>query len=155
MRIPADVVEFVKDNGGFLATRDAQNRPTAAEAGVIAIDAETGVAEIAANVRFARRMVDNLRDNGLFALNCTRPWGDHRSMQMKGRCLEIQGPLLIAERLERAISGLRDALTSFGVSQQVADDFGRSPREPQWVLKVQIEEMFDQTPGPGAGRVST
>jgi hypothetical protein len=152
MRVPAELVDFILDHGGFLATRDAHNRPTAVEASVVGLAPETGMAEIAANARFARRMPDNIRDNGVFAMSCTRPFGDHRSVQLKGQCLDLQGPMDAAERLARSIGTLHRALHTFGVPQRVIDDYGRVRFEPSWLLRVRIDEVFDQTPGPSAGK---
>ena len=154
MRVPAEIVEFILDHGGFVATRDARNRPTACEASVVALDAEGGIAEIAANARFSRRLPDNIRDNGVVAMSCTRPFGDHRSVQLKGRCVEMRGPMRVPT-LARSIETLHRALPTFGVPQRVIDDYGLVKDEPCWVLRVRIDEVFDQTPGPAAGTALT
>src|SRR5262249_51050754 len=92
VRVPADTAAFLTELPGFLATRDAANHPTAVEAVVLHLDPEAGVGEIAADARFARNTAANLRDNGRFALVISRVWEDHRSVQIKGRCLEVKEP---------------------------------------------------------------
>lgn len=135
-----------------MATRDAENRPTAVEAAVLDLDPEAGIAEVAANVRFARNTLANLRENGRVAVVITRAWADHRSVQIKGRCLEVAGPVVAPERMGPRTEVLASVLGSFGVPQQVADDFRSIRYDPHYVVKVQIDEIFDQTPGPGAGK---
>jgi hypothetical protein len=116
------------------------------------LDPETGVGEVAAVARYARGMPANLRDNGCFAVVVSRSWGDHRSVQIKGRCLGVSGPVQVAERVRPAIEGLAVMLDSFKLPPRVARDFRAGESEPFYVVRVQVEEMFEQTPGPGAGR---
>jgi hypothetical protein len=138
--------------GGYLATRDAQNRPEAAEAVVLELDAESGIAEVGVNVRFVRNTLANLRDNGRVAVVISRAWDDHRSVQVKGRCLEVTGPVVDAERVAPRTEVLAKVLVTFGLPQDVADDFRTIRHDPYYLVRVQIEEVFDQTPGPNAGR---
>ncbi len=152
MRVPPEAAEFLLELGGFLATRDAQNRPTAVESVVLELDAESGVAEIGADARFARNTVENLRDNGRFALVITRAWGNHRSVQIKGRCLDVRGPVVVPERIGPRTEVLAGKLADFGVPPIVADNFRKIRHDPHYLVKVQIDEVFEQTPGPGAGK---
>jgi hypothetical protein len=152
VRVPAAAAEFLLELGGFMATRDAENRPTAVEAVVLELDAESGIAEVAANVRFARNTVGNLRANGRCAVVISRAWADHRSVQIKGRCLDVRGPVLDPERIGPRTEVLAKVLVTFGLPQKVADDFRKIRYDPHYLVKVQIDDVFDQTPGPGAGR---
>lgn len=152
MRVPPDTAAFLMELGGFMATRDGRNRPTAVEAVVLELDPESGVAEVAANVRFGRNTADNLRDNGRCAVVISRAWADHRSVQIKGRCLDVRGPVVDAERIGPRTEVLANVLVTFGLPQKVADDFRKIRYDPHYLVKVQIEEVFDQTPGPGAGK---
>lgn len=61
--------------------------PRPSRTALLELDADTGIGEIAANLRYARRTADNLRENGAFALVVSRPFADHKSIQIKGRCL--------------------------------------------------------------------
>jgi hypothetical protein len=150
--VAADTVAFLKSLTGFLASRDANNRPTACECVVMELDPETGVGEVAAVARFARKMTANLGDNGRFAVVVSRMWGDHRSAQIKGRCLGVSGPVRIPERVGPAIEGLAEVLDTFSLPPRVARDFRAHGDEPWYVVRVQVEEVFEQTPGPAAGR---
>jgi hypothetical protein len=150
--VAADTVEFLKSLTGFLATRDGANRPTACESILLALDPETGVGEIAANARFARQMTANLRDNGRFALVVSRAWADHRSAQIKGRCLSVDGPVRDPRRVRPAIEALAVVLESFNLPARVPRDFRAQEIDPWYLVRVQVDEVFEQTPGPGAGR---
>ena len=152
MVVSADTVAFLRSLTGFLATRDVANRPTACECVVMDLDPETGVGEVAAVARFARQMTANLRDNGRLAVVVSRAWGDHRSVQIKGRCLGVSAPVQVPERVRPAIEGLAVVLDSFKLPPRVARDFRAGESEPFYVVRVQVEDVFEQTPGPGAGR---
>jgi hypothetical protein len=152
VRIPAETAQFLLEHGGLMATRDAANRPTAVEAVLLELDAETGIGGIAAFARFARNTAANLRDNGRFALMISRPWNDHRSVQLKGRCVEVREPVVDPERIGPRTELFAAVLESFGLPQQVADDFRRMRFDSYYLVRVEIEEVFDQTPGAGAGR---
>jgi hypothetical protein len=152
VRVPANQAAFLMEMGGFMATRDAANRPTAVESVMLALDPETGVAEIAADARFARNTAANLRDNGRFALVVSRAWDDHRSVQVKGRCLDIVGPVYAPERIGPRLEALAVVLGTFGLPPEVADNYRSLRNDPHYLLQVQIDEAYEQTPGPGAGR---
>jgi hypothetical protein len=152
VRVPADTAAFLTELPGFLATRDATNHPTAVEAVVLHLDPEVGVGEIAADARFARNTAANLRDNGRFALVISRVWEDHRSVQIKGRCLEVREPVFAPERILPVLDGLTPVLRRFGLPPEVADNYRKLQFDPHYLVKIQIDELYDQTPGPGAGR---
>ena len=152
VKIAADTIAFMRSLPGYLATRDATNQPTAVEAAVLELDPDTGVGEIAANLRYARGTADNLRDNGAFAMEVSRPFGDHRSVQIKGRCLGVTGPGHMPDRLRGCIDGLAAELTSLGVSKEVADAYRTLERDAYYLVSIQIDEVYEQTPGPDAGR---
>jgi hypothetical protein len=150
--VPADAAAFLMELGGFMATRGADNRPEAVEAVVLELDAEAGIAEIAANVRFARNTLANLEDNGRVAVVISRAWNDHRSVQIKGRCLEVRGPVIDPMRIGPRTEVLAAVLGSFGLPPEVADNFRKIRYDPHYLVRAEIDEVFDQTPGPGAGR---
>src|SRR5262245_41347006 len=129
-----------------MATRDANNRPEAVEAVVLELDAEAGIAEVAADARFARKTFANLKDNGRVAVVISRAWKDHRSVQIKGRCLEVRGPEFDAERIGPRTEVLAGVLTTFGLPQAVADNFRKIRYDPHYLVRMQIDEVFEQTP---------
>ena len=152
MQIPAHVVAFLGElSGGMFATRDAQNRPTLCETLILSVDAETGICELAMVARFARNAAENLADNGRFAFITSRVWGDHHSVQLKGTCLEVRGPWCDPRQAASAETLVR-AFMKLGYHEDAVGNFRTMGADPAWQLRVQIDEVFDQTPGPGAGR---
>src|SRR5262249_37003912 len=142
--VAADTVDFLRSLTGFLATRDVANRPTACECIVLDLDPETGMGEVGAVARWARHMTANLHDNGRFAVVVSRAWGDHRSVQIKGRCLGVSGPVSVPERVRPAIENLAVMLDGFHLPVAVARDFRASAAFPLYLIRVQVEEVFEQ-----------
>lgn len=75
----------------------------------------------------------------------------HRSVQFKGtmravRVAREEEAVLIRERVERFASVLETIGTSRSLVRRIT-------HWPAFALEVQIEEVFDQTPGPKAGEV--
>ena len=133
----------------LVGTRSAELRPRMArgwaprlysdgESLELFIDRPSGVAAIA-----------NLRQNGHIAVTLEEPVS-HKSIQLKGRCLEISDPtpddLRVLEERRRQIS---DILVSVGESPETVRNMWSTQ-----VVKVRclVERAFDQTPGPGAGK---
>jgi hypothetical protein len=96
--------------------------------------------------------IEDLQDNGRVAA-CFVHVQTLQSLQLKGRCVEISDPA--AEDwawIERHRSAFTEALGSFGIAPEMA----RNMWSTQVVkLRFVIEEVFDQTPGPHAGREIT
>lgn len=152
MRVPKETATFICQTTGWLATRDAANHPIAVEAIMVDLDPESGVGEIAAFSRFARHTEANLRENACFALLASRTWGDHRSVQIKGRCTELRGVVRDPSRVAGPLNALADALLSFGLPFETTEKTRNIAGEPYQSVRVQVDEVYDQTPGPGAGR---
>lgn len=97
----------------------------------------------------APMMLANLRDNGQMALTIVRPT-DHQSVQVKG--------IWLGERrtddddrayVERYREGLTQELGLVGVPRSI---WRRVIWWPSLALRMEVREVFVQTPGPGAGR---
>lgn len=97
----------------------------------------------------AQRCVENLQDNGRIATCFVDIW-TFRALQLKGRCVEIgdPGPDDWAW-IERHRSAFTEAATAIGFLPELM----RNMWSTQVVkLRFVVEEFFDQTPGPNAGR---
>jgi hypothetical protein len=96
----------------------------------------------------AAAAIANLRDNGRIAV-CFTHVHTLRSVQLKGRCVEIGDPQ--AEDwsvIERHRMGFAEAADEIGYPKHVV----RNMWSAQVVrVRFMVEEIFDQTPGPGAG----
>jgi hypothetical protein len=91
----------------------------------------------------------NLRDNGRVALNIVRPT-DHRSLQLKGAWLgERRTTEADQQRLARYADALTDEMGLVGIPRSI---WRRLRWWPAVALRVEVWEVFVQTPGRGAGR---
>jgi len=96
----------------------------------------------------APEIVRDLEDNGRVAIAVSRPT-DHRSCQIKGTFLEAR-PCRPDEReeVERQADGLLRELETIGIPRVLTSGWRVWPCV---AIRVRVEEVFDQTPGPGAG----
>ena len=103
-----------------------------------------------------RRLLANLERTGRIAVNVTSPQ-TYRSFQMKGRVLSIG--VASPEDLDRAAAHQRafvDSVAAVGMSREISPRlFADSPADPiqpdLTAVRLAVEALFDQTPGPGAG----
>ena len=96
----------------------------------------------------AASVIANLRDNGRVAVCFTHIY-TLRSVQLKGRCVEIGDPS--AEDwpvIEKHRSGFAEAAEVIGYPRPLIRNLWSTQ-----VVKIRmvVDEIFDQTPGPGAG----
>ena len=99
-------------------------------------------------VATTEQTVSNLRDNGRIAV-CFSRAGDHRSMQIKGQVISIQE----ANEADRAvIQRYRHSLAeSWGVIGVPSRITLRMAHWPCHSVRLRVDSVFNQTPGPGAG----
>jgi hypothetical protein len=91
----------------------------------------------------------NLRDNGQMALTLVRPT-NHRAIQIKGTWLgERRTDEADRELLARYRETAVEELSRVGVPRSVWE---RVVWWPVVALRMEVREVFVQTPGPGAGR---
>jgi len=93
---------------------------------------------------------DDVDDNGRFALTIEEI-GPHETYQFKGRVLSLDSP---EEEDRLACSRTRERFTKvvallFGINEETCP-YHLPP--PDVAIRFAIEEIFLQTPGPGAGR---
>lgn len=90
----------------------------------------------------------NLRDNGRIAVAFSRIQ-DHYSLQLKGRAVELR-PAALTERavVQRYCSAFAESLAFVGMPPAMTL---RMAHWPSHAVRVAVESVFVQTPGPGAG----
>lgn len=73
----------------------------------------------------------------------------HRTLQLKGRVRAIRATR-DDERpaIDRALAGYRTSLAEVGLPERLTE---RVLRWPLTSIEVEVEELFEQSPGPGAG----
>ena len=148
--IPEELVAYLESGPSMLiGTRDKDLRPTAARAtGVhVAADRLSLVAYLPRPTM--GRTLANLRENGRVALGFSRPV-DHKTLQLKGRCLEIREPTEDDLARQRAyLTGFVEHLRIVNVSPTRTS---RLTLTPCVAVHIAVESIFEQTPGPAAGR---
>lgn len=150
MLIPPDIAGFVEGPVLMtLATRDGANRPGIAR-GLGARPDGPGRFRVGFCVRLWPETAANLLDNGWLALVVVQP-ADYRTYQFKGRARLL--PPDGADRAEaeayreRTYAAMGDAgIPRARIAHWLA-------AEELAVADLAVERVFEQTPGPRAGRV--
>ncbi len=145
-----ELIEFAESGVSILiGTCDAGLRPeTMRSVGAqVAADRQHVTAWI--NAELAQRTLANLKINPRIAAVFTRPM-DHRSVQLKGDVVEVR-PGTDAERTlsERYLAGFVEQLYCIGMPRAMTR---RLRFWPSVAITFVTTELFQQTPGPGAGQ---
>jgi hypothetical protein len=91
----------------------------------------------------------NLRDNGQMAIGLVRPT-DHRALQLKGVWL---GERRTTDADRAFLERYRDAMIQeMGLVGVPRSAWQRVAWWPTLALRMEVREVFVQTPGPSAGR---
>jgi hypothetical protein len=151
--IPAKIIRFLEDRAslGFAGTRDSNLVPSGHRVPGWRVDQSGRTLTVFMPDASAPRLLEALRDNGRIAITFEEV-GTHETYQVKGRYLshrpvrpvdiEIAGAMR-----ERFARGLR----SLNNDEHVAALLAASIPTPGLAVEVGVEEVFVQTPGPGAG----
>lgn len=97
-------------------------------------------------------LLEGLQPGRPIAVTLCRPI-DHRTIQLKGPVLEVR-PSGDGDRLvqERYLAGFVEQLYCVGLPRAITQ---RLRIFPSTAVVFEVDELFDQTPGPGAGQVLT
>ena len=133
-----------------LGTRDAALQPTSTFAFGLKLDDPNGrEVTVFLPVTVAPFMLPNLRDNGQMAVSLVRPT-DHRSLQIKGVWLgERRTDEADRAFVDRYRVALTEELGLVGVPRSI---WRRVIWWPSLALRMEVREVFVQTPGPSAGK---
>ena len=150
VRIPPELVDFFEGGVSVLmGTCDAACRPESTRAVGASVAPDRTRVTVFLNQANAELTLANLAVNPRVAVCFTRPI-DHRTVQLKGKALAVRRTLDSEKpRLERYISSFVEALYLVGVTRATA---GRLAFWPSMAVEIAIEELFQGTPGPGAGK---
>lgn len=138
----------------LVGTRDSRLVPEITRAWGPKVSEEQSVS-LCVPLATSRKTLDNLEANGQNAVTFSPPT-NHRTFQLKGRHAKTAEPdsndLNAVQRHRDAFSAVNAPL---GQPREIVEAFWRAEIETSAAL-VKIlflpEEVFDQTPGPGAGR---
>jgi hypothetical protein len=149
LEIPANVVELIE--GGvatWVATRDETNAPFMARAVGTRVGPQRRTLAIFVPNEQGGRTLDNLRANARIAVMWGRPT-DFRAAQIKGRLIGFRPSDFHDRQFQEQYMGrFMDASAKTGMSR---DLYARMIYWPSTAIEVAVEEVFVQTPGPGAG----
>jgi hypothetical protein len=131
-----------------MATRNQSLQPNGARVSALEVDVDRDAVVAYVPTVAAGPLLDDLRSNGQAAIVCVWP-PDDRGCQLKGRfvdareCTDDERPRVMAQ-WER----LLDSLEVVGLPRQASDSWVVWPCV---AIRVRVGQIFDQTPGPGAG----
>lgn len=146
--ISQELAAFFESGISVLAgTRDGRMVPEATRALGARVEAGGRALTVFLSAATAQRTLANVRDNGRMAVCFTSI--DHKSYQVKGRVTDVRDA--DAEG-RRAILQYRAALAQhFGFVGLPPRLTYRLNHWPAHAVRVAVESVFLQTPGPGAG----
>ena len=147
--IPQKLVDFVHGPElMFLGTRSVELRPAFSWVFGAVADGERGTMTILVPEIEGAQSLRNLEDNGQVALTVVDAIS-HETYQFKGTCTEVRPS---GER-ERAIQSIHKEklgahLAPLGFGPELWEGF---VVDPSTAVTFEVEDIFVQTPGPGAG----
>jgi hypothetical protein len=147
--IPQSIVALLETGVSVMVgTRDASLMPECTRAWGIRVGAKRGTVTIFLSKTIAGKTIENLRENGKIAITCTRPT-DHITCQLKGEVRNIK-PVTRADRdvSRKWHSEFMAELKAIGVPPALSEAW---ITEPALAVEISVTDVFDQTPGPGAG----
>lgn len=131
-----------------IASRNERLEPNAARVTALVVEPDGRHVVAFVPAVAASAILADLADNGQVAMVCARP-PDERGCQVKGVFIEARDarederPLVVAQ-WER----FRDKLALVGLPRVATDAW---VTWPCLAIRVRVQALFDQTPGPGAG----
>lgn len=147
--LPADLVEFVESGASVLVgTRDARLRPECVRAAGCMVAKDRKTLRLLLPEMTGRRTLVNLEAGSPVAVTFSRIV-DHRTMQVKGVSLGVRpADASEHEAVRRYLAAFTESLYFVGLSRAIVR---RMRVEPCVVAAIDVRELFEQTPGPGAG----
>lgn len=138
-----------------VGTRNAALLPAVARACGCRVSADRRQVTVFLCLTQARAVIENIQDNGVIAVVVTRP-STHRTFQLKGtdaRCVPLE-PADPGE-LEAFRESFVQDLMSIGYTAVYAHAILPVPDAQLVAVRFTPSAVFDQTPGPKAGRPLT
>jgi hypothetical protein len=131
-----------------VGTVDAGGWPVTCRAAALVGQEGDGRVTVYLPVATSAETIANVANSGRVAIVSSCP-GDHGTIQLKGRSCGVRlagesEAELVAAQVER----LAEVLEAVGVPRRVTKSLAAWPA---FAVEVQVESVFDQTPGPRAG----
>jgi hypothetical protein len=151
--IPPKIIRFLEERAslGFAGTRDARFVPFGHRVPGWHVDQSGRTLTVFMAEASSPRLLEALRDNGRIALTFEEI-GTHETYQVKGRYLSHRP----VEPAEIALAGatrerFARSVRSLSNDEQVAALMAAAIPSPGVAVEIGVDEVFVQTPGPGAG----
>jgi hypothetical protein len=151
--IPQEIITHVNTPGlaVVFGSADAQLQPKIGRAVAVKAEADGKTVSFIAPRAFFEAHKNNLRNKGQISLNATYP-PTHRSLQFKGDCLEWTDASSDDKNYsENSIRTFHGILIQF-FGEEAANHFLKYDVKDLVHVKINVNEIYDQTPGPGAGK---
>jgi hypothetical protein len=148
--LPDDHVRFLQGPAiAFVGTRNRALRPNAAWAAAPRADAAADTITFILPEPESERALADIADNGLIALTALDP-KSHETYQYKGRYLSAR-PATVDDQVlvDIQVAKIMARIDEVGLRGEL---FGRIVFWPGTAIEFRVEEIFEQTPGPNAGR---
>ena len=150
--IPEELVEFLHGPRGIvLGTRDGRLRPCMIWVSGLIADAASDTITLFVADAYVERSLANLKDNGKVALTCGHGPA-HEAYQFKGDYLDSRP----TTEQEVAVQNLHKSKVVSHFAHEYGEPAGKVfaglHYEPSTAIRFKVTEIFDQTPGPNAGK---
>ena len=144
-----ELAEFVQSGVALqVGTRDASLVPEAVRGVGLRVTPDGMRVTVFVPVATGARTIANLTDNGRIAICCSRI-ADHRTLQLKGRARVRPATEEERATVDHYRAGLAENLAYFGLPRRLGY---RIAAWPSHAIEVEVQGVWEQTPGPGAGR---
>lgn len=155
VKLPKEAMDYFQ--GGSListtmmcVTRDADRVSSMHEAVAVAVADDGDTFSVVIPLRFSKNLVENIEANGEFGGASADAMGDHTSYQLKGKCSKLEGPSKFTERITKYLDDVKPLAEQMGFGP-IIDGMRPLADEDAYVVTVQIDACYGQSPGPGAG----
>ena len=148
--IDQQLAAFLENGVGVhLGTRTAELEPNGARAVSLKIEPDGEHVLVLISAVAAERLLPDLQSNGQAAVTVARPT-DERACQVKGRFVAAR-PVQDDERAHarRQWAAFVDNLEYIGIPRVSSQTWISTP---DLAVRLKVTEVFDQTPGPEAGK---
>ena len=151
VQIPGIILEFLnRATVAAVGTRDRDRVPHVHKVSGWRVEPDQEMIACSIPAAFTRHLMESLEDNGQCALT-VEEIGPHETYQFKGVFVDAQ-PCTAADR--KAADRVRERFARvvpplLGVSEAASRAFGM---DPDVTVRFRVQEIYVQTPGPGAGR---
>lgn len=135
--------------GMVVATRDAEMRPDLCVAMGVSWSEDPQFFTVYIDSQRSKQALRNIQDNSHIAVSLSRPC-TFKAAQLKGRVVKVREMNdLDREQSKKWSEGYRKEIRLIGVMSDAALGLLRNP---DTAAEVRIENIYNQTPGPNAGR---